>query len=253
MRFASLGSGSRGNATLIEAGSTCLLVDCGFSAAETTRRLARLGKSPDDLSAILVTHEHGDHVKGVRVLARRHALPVWATHGSLAAGGLTDLPSVMEGCAHQAFSIGDFAISPFPVPHDAREPCQFVFEDGRHRLGLLTDLGHATQHLMQAMGACDALLLEANHDDHMLATGPYPPSLKARVGGDWGHMSNAQSARLLKALDTSRLQHLVAMHLSEKNNTPELAVAALSGALGCEPGWIGVARQDSGLGWRELG
>lgn len=254
MRFALLGSGSRGNATLVEEGNTCLLVDCGFSVREVERRMARLGCSPQQLSAILVTHEHHDHLAGVGALARKYRLPVWLTAGTEAAGKkrLGELPQRCVLNSHSDFAIDDLNLHPFPVPHDAREPCQFVFTNGDKRLGVLTDTGCSTPHIERQLDGCDALILESNHDREMLATGPYPPMLQARVGGGHGHLSNGQAADILRRIDCGSLQHLVAAHLSEKNNTPELAVDALSGALECEREWVTLADQDGGLDWREI-
>jgi len=252
MRFASLGSGSRGNATLIEAGDTLAMVDCGFSAKETERRMHRLGYAPADLDALLVTHEHGDHVRGVPVLARKYDLPVWltrGTHGALRDDAIATL-NFFDG--HGVFSIGALHVHPFTVPHDAREPCQFVFECAGQRLGVLTDTSRMTPHILASLDACDALLLECNHDVDMLARGPYSAALKVRVGGPLGHLSNGQAGSLLDRLDCSRLQHLVAMHLSDKNNRPELAQAALASVLDCEPDWVGIACQDDGLDWRTI-
>ena len=252
MRFASLGSGSRGNATLIEAGTTRILLDCGFSVAETQRRLARLGIEADELTAIIVTHEHGDHVGGVGPLARRFKLPVYLTHGTAHRANTGDLPQRHCIDSHEAFSIGDLQCQPFPVPHDAQEPVQFVFSDGRHRLGVLTDTGSITTHITDMLATCDAMLLECNHDEEMLAEGPYPPSLKTRVGGRFGHLSNGQAAELLHSLDTSALQHVVGAHLSDKNNTPWLARQALAGALGANHDEVWLAEQEEGLDWCEL-
>ncbi len=252
MRFASLGSGSRGNGTLVEAGSTTVLVDCGFSARQATARLARLGRSPDELSAILVTHEHGDHIGGVALLAQRHNLPVYLTPGTARHPKLAALESLSLFNCHEAFAIGELEVRPYPVPHDASEPCQFVFSDGARRLGLLTDVGCWTPHIETQLSGCDALMLESNHDAAMLARGSYPASLKRRVAGGHGHLSNAQSAQLLACLDCGRLQHIVAAHLSEQNNTAALAQAALSDALNCECDWVAVADQTEGLDWREI-
>jgi len=254
MRFALLGSGSRGNATLVEEGNTRLLIDCGFSVRDVERRMARLGVEPDRLSAILVTHEHNDHLGGVGALARKYCLPVWLTAGTEVAGKkrLGELPQVERLNCHSDFAIQALQIEPYPVPHDAREPCQFVFNNGDKRLGVLTDTGRSTQHIEKQLDACDALILESNHDPQMLAEGPYPPALQARVGGGLGHLSNGQAAAILQCIDSSSLQHLVAAHLSEKNNRPDLAVAALSAALDCEPEWISLASQESGLDWREI-
>lgn len=229
------------------------MVDCGFSGAQLERRLARLGKRPQDLTAILVTHEHTDHASGVARLAKKYRLPVWMTAGTRAALAAEDLPGVTVFNAHHRFAIGALEVQPFPVPHDAREPCQYVFGDGTRRLGLLTDTGSLTAHIAQVLDACDALLLECNHDSALLAASAYPPALKQRIAGRYGHLSNAQAADLLGRLDCSRLQHLAALHLSEKNNTPLLARAALAAALGCAPDWIAVADQEAGLAWRQIG
>ncbi len=252
MRFSSLGSGSRGNAALVEKGTTCIMVDCGFSLRETVRRLAQLGKRPEDLSAILVTHEHSDHLGGVSRLACKYALPVWATAGTAAGLDPSTFPGLRLFSAEEPFGIGDLEVHPFLVSHDAREPSQFVLTDGVRRLALLTDTGAVTARVEQMLQACDALLLECNHDAAMLAGGSYPPWLKRRIAGDHGHLSNAQAAALLSRMDTSQLQHIIAMHLSEQNNTPPLAACALSQALGCSPEWVTVADQRNGFGWRDL-
>ena len=254
MRFALLGSGSEGNALVVQAGATALLMDCGFSVAETAMRLRRLGLEPERLGGIVVTHEHSDHISGVARLARQYELPVWLTHGTLRehCKPLADLGNVTEISPHEPFAVGDVEVRPYIVPHDAAEPVQYVFSDGARKLGVLTDAGCATPHIEAMLGGCDALVLECNHDTEMLANGDYPYFLKQRVGGRHGHLNNMEAAALLARLDTGRLRHLVAAHLSSKNNTPELAVAALSGALGCAPEWIAVATQDQGLAWRAL-
>lgn len=254
MRFASLGSGSRGNALLVEAGTTRILLDCGFGPRETVYKLERLGLSPGDLSGILLTHEHSDHLAGAFKLAARYLLPVWMTHGTFAAIAHVrgELSRVEIIDSHQPFRVGDLEIHPFPVPHDAREPVQFVFSDGRHRLGVVTDLGSSTPHIVRMLSGCDALVLECNHDLGMLSSGSYPAHLKKRIAGRFGHLDNIASASLLAALDTRRLQHLIAAHLSQQNNTPALAKTALAGVLGCAEAWVGVADQDEGFGWRTL-
>ena len=254
MKFASLGSGSEGNALLVATGRTRVLMDCGFGLNETIARLARLDVEPGQLSCIVVTHEHGDHIGGVARLARKFGLPVWLSHGTLR----SQSPSFARGIVineidiHRPFSIGDIEITPYPVPHDAAEPVQFVFGDGMRRLGVLTDTGCVTAHIEQTLNGCHALVLECNHDSDMLKNGDYPYSLKQRVGGRFGHLSNREAAHLLSRLDVSRLQHLVAAHLSSRNNLPQLAVQALSSVLGCEEDWVGVATQDEGFGWREI-
>jgi phosphoribosyl 1,2-cyclic phosphodiesterase len=254
VRFASLGSGSRGNALLVEAGRTRVLLDCGFGPRELDQRLARLGLDAGQIDAIVVTHEHSDHIAGVFKAARRHGLAVHMTHGTLAAvpRDRSELPPLQVIDSHTAFAIGDLEIQPFPVPHDAREPVQYVFSDGRSRLGVLTDVGGATPHIGAMLSGCEALVLECNHDSAMLAAGSYPGHLKKRIRSRYGHLDNQASAALLAELDHSRLRHLVAAHLSQENNTPALARAALAGTLGCAPEWIGVADQAEGFGWREL-
>lgn len=253
MRFASLGSGSEGNALLVQVGDTLLMLDCGFSLSETQVRLARLGVQPEQLSGILVTHEHSDHIGGVARLARRFDIPVWMTHGTWIAQQAAFAEVQVNGInPHLAFGIGAVEVHPFLVPHDAREPVQYVFSDGRHRLGVLTDTGHITPHIRQALEGCHALVLECNHDEEMLRAGRYPPSLKQRVGGRYGHLNNRQAAELLAGLDGSRLRHIVAAHLSEHNNLPELAVAALSAVSQCAAERIAVATQAHGLDWLEL-
>ena len=259
VRFASLGSGSRGNALVVEAGAigrkTLVLLDCGFGPRELALRLGRLGLVPDDLDAVLVTHEHSDHSAGVMKCARRHGLEVFLSHGTLATlpQARGEAPPFRVIDSHRAFVIGALEIQPFRVPHDAREPVQFVFSDGCHRFGVLTDTGSATPHIVAMLDGCDALVLECNHDSAMLASGDYPRHLKQRIAGRFGHLDNQAAADLLAALDRSRLQHVVAAHLSEHNNTPQLARAALAGVLGCATDWIGIAGQDDGFAWRELG
>lgn len=254
MRFASLGSGSRGNALLVQAGKTSVLIDCGFGPRETKARMQRLGVEAEFLNAILLTHEHSDHVSGVIGFARRHGVTVWMTAGTLAALGSES----GEGArievfdSHTAFEIADLQVAPFPVPHDAREPVQFTLSDGRYRLGHLTDAGCTTPHIERMLSGCHALVLECNHDAALLEAGSYPRALKRRIAGRFGHLENDAAGALLAALDRSRLKHVVAAHLSQSNNAPDLARAALAAAMGCGPDEIEVANQDTGLAWRDL-
>jgi phosphoribosyl 1,2-cyclic phosphodiesterase len=251
VRFASLGSGSAGNGLVVEAGATRVLVDCGFPVEGTERRLARIGHAPADITAIVVTHEHGDHADGVLPFARRHGVPVWMTHGtSRAVAGAAAEARVFD--SHSPFAVDGLEVRPFPVPHDAREPAQLVLTDGASRLGVLTDTGTPTRHVAAMLSGCDALVLECNHDPAMLAAGPYPGWLKTRIGGPFGHLANDAAAALLAALDRSRLRHVVAAHLSETNNRPALATAALAGALGCGADEVLVAGQEDGFGWLDL-
>ena len=252
MRFASLGSGSRGNALVVEAGATRVLVDCGFGPRELVKRLARLGLAPDALDAVLVTHEHSDHVSGIERCALRYGLDVFMTHGTFGATGSAATVGVELFDSHTVFAIGDLEICPFPVPHDAREPVQFVFADGKRRLGVLTDIGHVTPHVVDMLGACDALFVECNHDAAMLAAGNYPRALKQRIAGRFGHLDNGAAADLLGRVNSGRLQHVVCAHISQHNNTVERAKAALAGVLGCTADWIGAADQDFGSDWRSV-
>ena len=253
-RFASLGSGSKGNAWVVQAGLTTVLVDCGFGPREATRRLARLGLVAESLGAILVTHEHSDHCRGVSRLAAMARCPVWLSHGShamLEAQGAAPVSAnILSGQA--VFALGDLEIAPYPVPHDAREPLHFTFFDGVRRFGLLTDAGHVTPRIEAALGDCSALALECNHDLDLLQAGNYPVALKRRILGPYGHLDNTAAAALLGRVGGTGLTHVVAAHLSERNNAPELARAALAGALGCDDAWIGVADQETGLDWREI-
>ena len=259
LRFASLASGSKGNCLVVEAREaacgTRVLVDCGLNLRDTERRLARLGLQPADIDAILVTHEHGDHAHGVFDFAAAHDITVYLTYGTMAA--LKAEGRVIEGVrmvmvnGRQSEALQGMLIFPFTVPHDAREPVQFVLSDGERRLGVLTDIGAPTAHVAQVLSGLDALVLEANYDRELLWNGAYPRWLKQRIAGPFGHLDNQDSARLLGALDCSRLKHLIGAHLSENNNRPDLARAALARALNCEESWVQLATQDEGFDWRE--
>jgi len=255
VRFASLGSGSKGNAWLVESGSTRVMLDCGFGVREMSARLARMGLSPCDIDAVVLTHEHSDHVRGAVSFARKAGCPIWATHGCLSmlfAQEPSDGVVARRIDGHEPFDIGDLGLRPFPVPHDAREPVQFVVDDGAHRWGLLTDAGHVTGHMAEMLDGCHAIAIECNHDIERLRAGGYPAALKARILGRYGHLDNGAAADLLAAIAHGPLQHVVAAHLSEENNTPDLARAALARALDCAPEWVAVADQASGLDWREI-
>lgn len=247
-RFASLGSGSRGNSTLLEWGQGTLLVDCGFSVKEAQQRLERFEKAPQDLTAILVTHEHSDHIKGVAALARRYDLPVYMTPGTYHSRDLGELPDLRLIEAYAPFEVQGLRVNPVAVPHDAREPSQYVFEYAGMRLGILTDLGSITPHVEACYQDLDAMILEANHDPVMLASGSYPPSLKQRVGGQWGHLSNQQAAGFLQRLNCERLQHLVVAHISQQNNSLELAQATL-GPVTADVKQVTYACQNQGFDW----
>ena len=254
LRFRSLGSGSSGNATLVEAGSgsrvTRLLVDCGLGVRQLEQRLARCDLDVADLDAIFITHEHADHIGCARSVALRARIPVWMSPGTHAAIGSPD----MEGLWREAgdgvrIELQDLLLQPFTVPHDAREPLQLRCSDGDRTLGILTDLGHATAHVLKSLDQCHALLLEFNHDADMLARSSYHPSLKKRVGGKYGHLSNDAAAELAAALHHAGLATVVAAHLSRQNNLPELARAALGQAVNRDPASIPVADPVTGTDW----
>jgi len=227
------------------------MVDCGFTIKATEQRMARLGKNPEDLKAILVTHEHGDHLKGVAPLARKYDIPVYMTPGTFKSKDLGRLPSLTLIEGYQSFSLDGLDVLPVAVPHDAREPAQFIFNDGQFRLGVLTDLGSITPHIESSFDGCDALVLEANHDPAMLACGPYPASLKQRVGGLWGHLSNQQTAGLLERLDLEKLQHLIVAHISQKNNSLTLTEEALAKVC-TRVSNVLYACQDEGFDWQHI-
>ncbi len=256
MKFASLGSGSEGNALLISTQSgttkTTVMLDCGFGIRETERRLARLNMTPADIAGIIVTHEHQDHIGGAFKFARRHRLPVWLTFGTYQATRFRCDDVETHYCRDgTGFAIGDLELSPYTVPHDAREPVQYVASNGTLRLGILTDAGHATPHLIAALGACDALVLECNHDRTMLRNSTYPQSLKQRIGGHYGHLSNEAAAEILKELNKSQLKRIVGAHLSLTNNTVELARAALKDVV-ADQVEVMIACQNTGFDWIDV-
>ena len=257
LRFRSLGSGSTGNATLVEATSgsrtTRLLVDCGFGLRQLDARLARNGLVASQIDAIFVTHEHGDHIGCAHALARRDRVPVWMSEGTWLATGGHDY----QGQLHLArdgvqIGIGDLSLQPFTVPHDAREPLQLVCSDGARRLGVLTDLGHATPYVLARLAGLDALLLECNHDSDLLAQSAYPAFLKHRVGGNYGHLSNAAAGAIARAVTHDRLRHVVAAHLSEQNNRPDIVRRVLADALGGTESDMLTANASEGSPWLDV-
>ncbi len=228
------------------------MMDCGFTIADTRERLERLGLAPSDLAGIVVTHEHDDHIGGVAAFSKRHAIPVYLTRGT-AMSLPEEFPAVLVRHIdpHSSFEVDALLVDPIPVPHDAREPVQYTFSDGATRVGVVTDLGCITQHVVDRLSGCEALVVECNHDLDMLMMGPYPVSLKQRVSGRFGHLSNADAGHLVACLDRSRMRHLIAAHLSQQNNRPELARAALAKGAGCSEDWVGIATQADGFAWRD--
>jgi phosphoribosyl 1,2-cyclic phosphodiesterase len=233
---------------LVESRNACLLVDSGFSIRELTRRMARQGRHPDQLSAILITHEHSDHLRGAFPLARRYSLPVYLSAGTIKAARDLSKVTTKTVNAHRKFQVEDIVVSPVAVPHDAREPVQFVFCCDGKSVGVLTDLGSITAHVIDSYLDCDGLLLEANHDREMLAGGSYPYPLKQRVGGDWGHLNNEQAAGFLVSIGTENLQGIVIGHMSEQNNSLENVKRHIEPLVGTVP-QVHYASQGEGADW----
>jgi phosphoribosyl 1,2-cyclic phosphodiesterase len=251
LRFKSLGSGSTGNATVIEASGLRplrLLVDCGLGIRVLEGRLAQAGLALGELDAIFITHEHGDHVGCGPKLAARQGIPIYMSEGTWRACGQPELgPWLRLAGDGQAIDLGALQVHPFAVPHDASEPLQLHCTDGDVRLGLLTDLGHAPPAVLAQLQGCRSLLLECNHDQDLLARSPYPAFLKRRVGGDLGHLSNAQAAEITQVLGPG-LRQVLAAHLSLHNNQPALAESTLRQAVGGDVE-ITVAHAVTGSPW----
>jgi phosphoribosyl 1,2-cyclic phosphodiesterase len=229
-----LGSGSSGNATVVRSGDTQLLLDCGFSARETARRMTALGIDANATNEVLVTHEHSDHVSGVPVFARRHHVPVFLSDGTARASGLPgergcELHRVRSG---ETFTVGSLRVTAFRVSHDAAEPLGYLFEDDEgERLGIATDTGVATGELLEALTGCHVLGIETNHDAEMLQNGPYPYFLRRRIAGERGHLDNRAAADIVERLAHDGLRRVVGLHVSQHNNTRVLAAASLKATL----------------------
>jgi phosphoribosyl 1,2-cyclic phosphodiesterase len=228
-----LASGSSGNAAVVCSGDTMVLVDVGVSALQMRKRLEAFGRSMVDVSAIVLTHEHSDHVRGLEVLLKRDPVPVWATQGTW-----SELP-VRTSSGGQLYSgssrkIGSLKVTPVATSHDAREPVAFLFDDGERRVGYCTDTGTFTGLLEQRLAGCDLLLVEANHDRDMLRNGPYPWYLKQRIASRLGHLGNHQTQEAVERLCSPALQAVVGLHLSAENNTPGIVCDTLDGCV--DPG-----------------
>jgi phosphoribosyl 1,2-cyclic phosphodiesterase len=228
-----LASGSKGNAVFVSGGSTSILIDAGLSGIEIERRLRSRGLDPKNLDAILVSHEHADHIQGVGVLSRRYQLPVYISTktqnaASSQLGDLYDLKTIECG---SAFAINGLSIHPFSISHDAADPCGFTICQNQTKIGIATDLGIATAMVKEHLKNCSLLILEANHDEEMLLNGPYPWPIKQRIKSRTGHLSNAASKTLLKDLQHDCLKHVMLAHLSETNNTPQKAAQEVGQAL----------------------
>lgn len=218
-RLCSLGSGSRGNGTLIDIGGEYILVDCGFTLKQAETRLLRAGLRPADLSAILVTHEHNDHASGVAPLAYKYALPVYASYGTLKSARNNLVGTAIN--VHDSFQIGPVKVQPVVVPHDAREPVQFTFEHAGVRLGVISDLGQVTPYVIEQYSGCHGLMMESNYDPEMLLRGRYPENVKRRIASNLGHLSNVQAAEFLNRVAHPNLTVVIG-HVSAENNHPDL-------------------------------
>lgn len=254
LSVASLGSGSKGNATLISYADTLIMVDNGFSCKETEARLSARNIFPQSINHLLVTHEHADHCKGVAAFANKYQIAVWANYGTSLHPSLANVEHFNLFDSHQDFQCGELHVTPVVVPHDAREACQFVFtanqhKPNQHKLGLLTDLGSITPLIIEKYANCHILLLEFNYEYQRLLNGSYPASLKARISGDLGHLSNQQSCEFLSKVSMQQLQQLVVMHISEENNCPTLVEKSLNQLQLDENIKINLAQQSCGFDW----
>ena len=229
MKICVLGSGSKGNCTLVESGDTTILIDAGFSGVEIQRRLQLIGRQLESITAILITHEHSDHISGAGILSRKAQIPLYANSGTYHATGsrLGKLFARGEFGTGEQFIIDGMQVHPFAVSHDTSDPVGFVVSDGTHRFGYCTDTGKITTLIEYHLQGCDALVLESNHDPKMLREGPYPLYLQQRVRSNKGHLANEDAGRFLKKLATRGLKHVVLAHLSETNNLPELALQSV--------------------------
>jgi len=220
MRTAFLGSGSSGNATAVESDGQVILVDAGFSTRETLRRLGLAGMRSEDVRAVLVTHEHTDHIGGVQLLAKRLGIPVYATAGTGKAAGMSEWDADLRlARTNESFTVGPFAVQAFALSHDAAEPVGYRIENRRGDvLGLVTDTGVMPSSAIEVLNGCTVLAIECNHDETMLRTGPYPWFLKRRIDSDRGHLSNVAAFQAIERLACDRLEAVVALHLSRQNN-----------------------------------
>jgi phosphoribosyl 1,2-cyclic phosphodiesterase len=237
MKFCVLGSGSKGNATYLESGKTRILIDAGMSGKELQRRLAVIGVDISAIDAIIVTHEHNDHIHGVGVLSRRAGIPVFANPATFSAASpkMHRLSAYNEFETGVAFQFQGLEIHPFAISHDSADPVGFRISDGSVSLGFCTDTGRVSQLIRHRLATCQALLLESNHDIELLQNGPYPPYLKQRIRSSQGHLDNVAAAAFLKELLHEGLQHVVLAHLSEENNRPEIAYRHAVAALNSNP------------------
>tara|TARA_B110000967_G_C18852339_1_gene545312 strand:- start:753 stop:1523 length:771 start_codon:yes stop_codon:yes gene_type:complete len=256
MRFCSLGSGSAGNSFVVQDNLTTLLVDCGFGLNETVSRLDRYGVNPEQLNAIILTHEHEDHIKGAFSFSNKYKIPIYLSYGTLkmCKKRINDNYDINFNIIKDAqpFMINDVQVTPIPVPHDAREPFQYKFESNLKSLAIITDLGFITNYLIESLKEIKALVIEFNHDKNMLINSDYPQSLKDRVSGMYGHLENMESIKLLKAINYRDIKWIAAAHLSEKNNNENLVKQLISDATQKDKECIKIIDQINGIDWLKV-
>lgn len=248
LQFTSLGSGSKGNCTVVQHGRTTILVDCGFSRVRTIEKLRSRGVAPEDVDAIVVTHEHSDHISGVRLFANHFDVPVFATSGTFSAIDKLGHTLVNEIVAGDCIDIGELQVHSVPVPHDAREPTQFIFDNQSVRLGILTDIGVITDHVVEQYSLCNALFVESNHDTDMLWSGNDPQYLKSRVSSDRGHLSNDQAREFIDQVLHERLTTIAIGHISQRNNSVSMLQREYSDLIRARK--VEFATQEYGTSWQ---
>ncbi|OUV02461.1 MAG: hypothetical protein CBC42_06670 [Betaproteobacteria bacterium TMED82] len=256
MRFCCLASGSEGNASLVESGEspTRLLIDCGVSPGLLREKLHVKGLSIEDLDGVLVTHEHGDHIRGIKGLLGDKSLSILMTYGSYSASFCRKVkkfsPIIIS--PHKSFEFKELKLMPFPVPHDAREPIALVLDDGKYKLGVLTDAGTITKHMQETLKGMDGLILEFNYDRDLLIQSSYPQVLKDRISSGVGHLSNDKAALLLRKIVHKKMQVIVAAHLSQTNNSMAIVKSYVDNSLGNFNPKLIIASQGEGTDWITL-
>ncbi len=233
MELSVLGSGSRGNSTVITHDGFSLLIDAGFSGRELDERLSKVGRTIQEIKAVLITHDHGDHINGAGVVARNSSAEVYI-HKKTEKKLKKRLGKRVEFVFIEptvSFECGEMKITPFEVPHDAIRAVGYTIEHNGYKVGYATDVGHPSETVIEALLECDTIVLESNHDSEMLQTGPYPPVLKARVSGDDGHLSNDETFEILQKVAHEGLQRVILVHLSDENNDKDIVIASAKEAL----------------------
>lgn len=235
LEFTTIASGSSGNCVYVGTENTKILIDAGLSGIKTEKALKEINISPENLDAIFVTHEHTDHIEGVGVLSRRYNLPIYATEGTWEnmSGKIGEISSKNKNIVYpyENIILNDLCLNPFSIPHDAKQPVAYTIKWNNKKIAIATDMGHITKDIIENLRYCDALILESNHDINMLKNGPYPPQLKTRVLGKFGHICNEISGKLLACIMNNNLKNVFLAHISKENNTPDLAYITVKNIL----------------------